>query len=184
MRAIFPGGADDVRPPNAGPRRRPACGDGLIAVDEAVRPYALPAGEGWTYLFSPLGVDFVVKIGEQRHGRRLSVFELTTRAGEEPPVHTHATEDEIFYVLDGQATFTCGEERFEAAGGTCVFLPRGIPHSYRITGGGDARLLVITAPAPDDGVRGWGGFIGNVERDEPLRATPASPAAGSGPDPA
>jgi quercetin dioxygenase-like cupin family protein len=120
-------------------------------VDEAVRPYALPAGEGWTYLFSPLGVDFVVKIGEQRHGRRLSVFELTTRAGEEPPVHTHATEDEIFYVLDGQAVFSCGEERFEAAGGTCVFLPRGIPHSYRITGGGDARLLVITAPAPDDG---------------------------------
>jgi quercetin dioxygenase-like cupin family protein len=135
-------------------------------------PYALPAGQGWTYRFSPLGVDFVVKVGEQRHGRRLAVFELTTRAGEEPPVHTHATEDEIFYVLDGELAFRCGEDRFHAATGAFVFLPRGIPHGYQITGTDPVKLLVITTPAPDDGVPGWSGFIGNVERDEELRSSP------------
>ena len=60
------------------------------------------------------------------------VFELTTRAGQEPPEHTHATEDEIFYVLQGQLAFRCGGERFELTDGGCAFLPRGIPHGYQI----------------------------------------------------
>ena len=41
-----------------------------------------------------------------------------------------------------------------AAGG-CVFLPRGIEDGYRIKTDGDVKLLVITAPAPDDEVQGW-----------------------------
>jgi quercetin dioxygenase-like cupin family protein len=139
-----------------------------------IRPYALEAGEGWSHHFAELGIDFVVKVGEQRHGRRLALFELTTRAGEEPPVHTHATEDETFYVLQGEVAFRCGDERFAAADGGCVFLPRGIPHGYRITSDGAVRLLVITTPAPDDGVREWGGFVGSFERASQLRRRPPS----------
>ena len=139
-----------------------------------ISPYALKAGEGWTYAFAELGVDFVVKVGEQGQGRRVAVFELTTRAGEEPPEHTHATEDEIFYVLEGQVAFRCGGQRFELTDGGCTFLPRGIPHGYEITGAGDARLLVLTAPAPDDGVRGWGGFVGSFERNSAQRDLPPS----------
>ncbi len=137
-----------------------------------ISPYALQAGEGWTYSFAELGVDFVVKVGEEGQGRRLAVFELTTRAGEEPPEHTHATEDEIFYVLEGQVAFRCGGRRFELADGGCAFLPRGVPHGYEILGAGDARLLVLTAPAPDDGVRGWGGFVGSFERNSAQRDAP------------
>jgi quercetin dioxygenase-like cupin family protein len=140
-------------------------------------PLALPAGQGWTYRFAELGIDFVVKVGEQRQGRRLAVFELTTRAGEEPPVHTHATEDEFFYVLQGQVAFRCGDDRFEVADGGSVLLPRGIPHGYRITSAGDAKLLVVTAPAPDDGARGWNGFVGSFERNSELRGIP-SPGEG------
>src|SRR4051812_1385493 len=141
-------------------------------MDETIRPYALPAGQGWTYHFGELGIDFVVKVGEQRQGRRLAVFELTTRAGEEPPEHTHATEDETFYVLHGEVAFRCGGERFEVADGGCVFLPRGIPHGYQILGDSAAKLLVLTTPAPDDGVGGWGGFVGSFERESELRPTP------------
>ena len=135
-------------------------------------PHAVAAGEGWTYRFADLGIDFAVKVGEQRHGRRLAVFELATRPGGEPPVHTHATEDEFFYVLDGEVDFRCGEERFEVADGGSVLLPRGIPHGYRITSAGDVRLLVVTAPAPDGDVRGWNGFVGSFERNSELRGTP------------
>ena len=141
-------------------------------MDETIRHHALQAGQGWTYHFDPLGVDFVVKVGEQSHGRRLGVFELTTRAGEEPPDHTHSTEDEFFYVLDGRIAFRCGDDRFEVAAGGCAFLPRGIEHGYRIASGGDVRLLVVTTPAPDDGPRGWGGFVGSFERDMELRDSP------------
>jgi quercetin dioxygenase-like cupin family protein len=140
--------------------------------EPTIRPYALQAGQGWTHHFDVLGVDFTVKAGEERQGRRLAVFELTTRAGEEPPEHTHATEDEIFYVLEGDVAFRCGGERFDVADGGFMFLPRGIRHGYRINGGRDARLLVITAPAPDAGARGWDGFVGSFERDMDLRGTP------------
>ncbi len=67
-----------------------------------LRPYSLKAGEGWTYNY---GIDFTVKAGELAPGPRIAFVEYTTRAGEEPPDHTHATEDEIFYVLKGDLTF-------------------------------------------------------------------------------
>ncbi len=141
-------------------------------MDDPIRPHALPAGQGWAYHFAELGIDFVVKVGELEHGRRLALFELTTRAGEEPPMHTHATEDETFYVLNGEVAFRCGNEEFEVADGGCVFLPRGIEHGYRITSAGDVKLLVMTTPAPDDGVPGWGGFVGSFEQASELRDTP------------
>lgn len=136
------------------------------------RPYALQPGEGWTYFRD---IDFTVKAGELGHGRRVAVVEYTTRQGEEPPEHTHPTEDELFYVLQGALTFQCGGESFEVAEGGFVFLPRGIPHGYSIQGDGDVRLLAITAPAPEQatqGSQGWGGFIADIERDGKLRAQP------------
>lgn len=144
----------------------------MIMDEMPIQPYALKAGEGWTYHFDPIDVDFTVKVGEQGQGRRTALFEFTTRAGEEPPVHTHATEDEMFYVLDGEVAFRCGEQRFEVEGGGFVFLPRGIPHGYRITSPGDTRMLVITAPAPGVAEHGWDGFVGSVERDMELRRRP------------
>ena len=138
--------------------------------DGKVRPYALAAGQGWTYNF---GVDFTVKVGETGQGRRVAVVEYTTRAGEEPPDHTHGTEDEMFYVLGGDIDFRCGGETFELTEGGFVFLPRGIEHGYRIRGDGDVRLLVVSAPAAENGAVGWGGFVADFEKDGELRGTPA-----------
>jgi len=132
-------------------------------------PYALKAGEGWTYHY---GIDFTVKAGELGRGRRLAVIEYTTCPGEEPPDHTHATEDEIFYVLQGALTFRCGDDTFEMDDGGFVILPRGIEHGYTIRGNGDVRLLVVTAPAQEDAVGGWGGFVADLEAAGDLRATP------------
>ncbi|HEX6676157.1 MAG TPA: cupin domain-containing protein [Actinomycetes bacterium] len=132
------------------------------------RPYALKAGEGWTYNY---GIDFTVKAGELGLGRRVALVEYATRPGEEPPEHTHATEDELFYVLEGALTFRCGDETFEVDQGGFVFLPRGIRHGYTIRR--DSRLLVVTAPAPDDADDGWGGFVADFEAQGEPRATPS-----------
>ena len=78
--------------------------------DNQTRPYALKAGEGWTYRF---GIDFTVKAGEARDGSSAALLEYATRQGEEPEDHTHQSEDEIFYVLEGALTFRCGEETFD-----------------------------------------------------------------------
>jgi quercetin dioxygenase-like cupin family protein len=134
-----------------------------------VRPFALKAGEGWTYRY---GIDFTVKAGELGQGRRLAFVEYTTRAGEEPPDHTHATEDEIFYVLEGDLTFRCGDETFELSTGGFVFLPRGIEHGYKIRSEGDVRLLVVTSPAQEEMAGGWGGFVADLEEQGQLQGLP------------
>jgi quercetin dioxygenase-like cupin family protein len=134
------------------------------------QPYSLPPGLGWTY---DIGIEMTAKVGELGQGRRVAVTEYLTRAGEEPPDHTHATEDEMFYVLQGAITFRCGEHRFEAADGGFVLLPRGIEHGYQIRSAGDVRLLVVTAPAPDeDAPPGWGGFVADFESGGELRRSP------------
>jgi len=123
-------------------------------------PYALRAGEGWTYDFGP---NFIVKAGELARGRRLAVVEYTTRAGEEPGDHTHETEDEIFYLVKGSLGFRCGGAEFELEDGGFMFLPRGIQHGYTIRSSGEARILLITSPADESATGGWGGLIGNLE---------------------
>lgn len=136
-----------------------------------MRPYALQAGEGWTYRYD---INFTVKAGELQPGRGVAVIEYTTRKGEEPPEHTHPTEDELFYVLLGELTFRCGGESFEVGEGGFVYLPQGIEHGYSIRSEGEVRLLVITFPPRLATAEGWGGFVADLERQGELIAKPGN----------
>ena len=124
------------------------------------RPYALKAGEGWVYRY---GVDFTVKSSEIQKGSGAAVLEYSTKQGEEPPRHTHKTEDEMFYVLEGSITFHCGDESFALEAGDFIFLPCGIQHGYTIRGTGTVRLLVITSPVRNEAAGGWQGFVADME---------------------
>ncbi len=126
-----------------------------------MEPYALPAGDGWTYND---GIDFTVKAGELRSTNGATVIEYVTRQGEEPPDHTHPTEDEMFYVLEGELTFRCGDRSFDVEAGGFVFLPRGVEHGYTMRSSGPVRLLAVTAP-PRDRAGSWGGFVAGFEAD-------------------
>lgn len=128
-----------------------------------IRPYALGAGDGWTYR---LGVDFTVKAGEVRCGGGAAFLEYVTRKGEEPEDHVHGTEDEMFYVLEGAITFRCGEESFALQNGGFVFLPRGIAHGYTITSDAPVRLIAVTSPTREGSTGGWGGFVADMESGE------------------
>jgi quercetin dioxygenase-like cupin family protein len=66
-------------------------------------------------------------------------------AGDASPVHLHTKEDEIFLVLEGSAIFWFGEERYDLETGGVVYLPRNVPHAYRMTA--DTELLTICTPA-------------------------------------
>ena len=128
--------------------------------DGRMQPYALRAGEGWVYRFD---VDFVVKAGEVRKGSGAAFLAYVTRQGEEPPGHTHKSEDEMFYVLEGAITFHCGEMAFDLEQGGFVFLPHGIEHSYTIRSPDPVRLIVVTAPVREGASGGWGGFVSDLE---------------------
>jgi quercetin dioxygenase-like cupin family protein len=75
-----------------------------------------------------------------------SLIEAVSRPGSEPPLHTHQNEDEVFYILEGKVTVTCGDERRTLLPGQTAFLPRGIPHTFRIESE-TARSLVWITPA-------------------------------------
>ena len=143
-------------------------GDRIAGRPEEGEAYALGAGGGWTYRN---GIDFTVKAGELRTTNGAAVVEYATRKGEEPGDHTHPTEDEMFYVLEGALTFTCGGRSFDVEEGGFAFLPRGVEHGYAIRSDGRVRLLVVTAP-PRPAGGGWGGFVGSLESGGDVVAGP------------
>jgi|SRR5579872_4122429 len=127
------------------------------------KPYALKQNDGWTYRF---GIDMTIKASEVKPSSGAAVLEYTTRKGEEPPDHTHPTEDEMFYVLEGAISFHCGGETFNLEKGGFIFLPRNIQHGYTILTDNPVRLLVITAPTRDGVSGGWGGFVSDMEKGQ------------------
>jgi quercetin dioxygenase-like cupin family protein len=108
-----------------------------------MEPYTLNDGEGSSYLW--YNFLFTMKAGPSETGA-FAVMDFATRKGEEPPEHVHEGEDELFYILDGNLTFTCGDKSLDVGPRGFVFLPRDIPHSFAIHSDGLARMLVITHP--------------------------------------
>ena len=71
-------------------------------------------------------------------------------AGRELEAHVHTAEDDAFYILEGELTFTFGERDVPAPPGTFVLVPPGIEHGFRNAGDGPVRMLNIHAPAGFD----------------------------------
>ena len=87
--------------------------------------------------------------GEDTRGQ-FALLEQVTRKGNVPPRHTHHREDEIFYVIEGEMTFSIGDRTIKATPGTMVFAPRGIAHSFTIDSD-EVRILVLITPAGLEG---------------------------------
>jgi quercetin dioxygenase-like cupin family protein len=60
--------------------------------------------------------------------------------------HTHRDHVDSFYVLDGEAEFTLGDEVVRAGAGTWVTAPIGVVHGFRNMGDGELGILNIHAP--------------------------------------
>jgi len=88
---------------------------------------------------------FSVLLDSEATEGKLPVGRFDVPKGEAPPFHTHTREDEVFLLLRGSALVWAGEEEHELAEGGIVYLPRNLPHSYRITSD-RADLLLIATP--------------------------------------
>ena len=62
------------------------------------------------------------------------------------PLHVHHGDDESWYVLEGTLAFQLGDREIEAAAGTCVFVPRGLAHTWWNPRTESVRYLLITTP--------------------------------------
>jgi quercetin dioxygenase-like cupin family protein len=83
---------------------------------------------------------------------QLMVGRFDVSKGEAPPFHLHTREDEVFMLIKGTALIWSGDEpEVELSEGGIVFLPKNIPHAYRITSA-KADLLMINTPAGIEGM--------------------------------
>jgi mannose-6-phosphate isomerase-like protein (cupin superfamily) len=106
----------------------------------------VPPGAG--PMFRVIGGDILtVKAAAEDTGGSFTLFETTVPPNGGPPPHIHHREDESFYVIDGEITFTVGDRTVHATPGTFLWAPRDIPHRFRNTGTTDAKMLIIVRPS-------------------------------------
>ena len=67
-----------------------------------------------------------------------------------PGLHAHAEEDDAFYMLEGELTFTVDGEDVVAGPGVFVLVPPQVPHSFANRGDAVARFVNVHAPAGFD----------------------------------
>ena len=86
------------------------------------------------------------KISGEDTGGRYSLMEVEL-IGDGPPQHIHKTEDESFFVLEGEIKVLLGERTFIAKSGTFVHSPRGTVHGFYRVEKKNAKLLAMFSPA-------------------------------------
>jgi mannose-6-phosphate isomerase-like protein (cupin superfamily) len=109
----------------------------------ASEPVVIPPGQGHV-----IGnVEFLARTADTPRFN-LSIIEIV--AGRELEAHVHDQEDDAFYILEGELTFTFGGEEASAPPGTFVLVPPGVEHGFRNDGDASVRMLNIHAPAGFD----------------------------------
>ncbi len=111
---------------------------------DVTRPFVVAPGEGEATWF--LGTLITVKATAGQTNGAFGLIEQVLPPGFAPPPHTHRVEDEAFYILEGEFIFTCDGRSFPASVGSFVYFPRDLPHTFSVTGAGQARLLQLTCP--------------------------------------
>jgi len=108
-------------------------------------PILLKPSEGQTIAF--VGDLYrILATGDDTHGR-YALIEADVPPGAGPPLHVHTREEEGFYVLEGEITFTVGDRRVVATPGTFANTPIGVPHTFKNESDRPAKMLVSIAPA-------------------------------------
>jgi quercetin dioxygenase-like cupin family protein len=108
-------------------------------------PTLRPLGKGCTVAVVGDVYRFLAT-GEETNGK-YALWEAVEPPGGGPPPHVHSREEEGFYVLDGEITFTVNGERVVATAGTFANMPVGTPHSFKNESDRSSRMLISVAPA-------------------------------------
>lgn len=116
-----------------------------------------------------MGTEYSIGVTRSDSAGVVGVFEAVVPAGEGPPVHVHNNEDEVIHVVEGEYEFWLDGVVSRGGPGTTVFLPRGVPHTFRVLGDKPGRNLAILTPG------GFENFFIEVAADD-LRIPDDMPA--------
>ncbi|MFA6277769.1 MAG: cupin domain-containing protein [Pedobacter sp.] len=76
---------------------------------------------------------------------KYAVWEETVPPSAGPPPHSH-TDEEVFYVLEGEFEFMLNGSLIPAVPGSVIHVPSNNVHNYRNTGQKTGKLLVMAMP--------------------------------------
>jgi quercetin dioxygenase-like cupin family protein len=93
-----------------------------------------------------MGSLFETLVTAGQTGGSLDAAVVTQPPGLATPLHVHTREAEAWFVLDGTLTYRAGDQLVDLAGGDFIYLPRDVPHAFRITGDRPARYLALAVP--------------------------------------
>jgi len=68
--------------------------------------------------------------------------------GQAQTAHTHAEQDKVYVVLEGEGRFSLGEREERLGPGEAVVAPAGTPHGLVNDGTGPLLVLVVVTPPP------------------------------------
>lgn len=103
-----------------------------------------------------LGMLVQIRLGGPQTGGQLAILEHHGERGHGSPLHRHDSDDETFFVLDGELRIDIDGQQQTAGAGSVAFLPRRRSHGFVISSP-QARYLTVHQPAGfDDFVRAAG----------------------------
>jgi quercetin dioxygenase-like cupin family protein len=111
----------------------------------ASRPVVIQPDEGRTVAVVGDMYRFLAT-GNDTNGK-YALWEASVPPGGGPPSHVHSREEEGFYILEGEITFTINGERVVATAGMFANMPVGTPHSFKNESNKPAKMLISVAPA-------------------------------------
>ncbi|TCN01443.1 cupin domain [Paenibacillus sp. BK033] len=119
-------------------------------VNRALNKAAVTFAKDLEWFDTMPGEQMAIRIHSSQVGGAITVIEARVPALIGPPKHIHKEREEIFEILEGTFRFQVGEEELEAAPGTSVVVPRGLPHAWANVGPNSGRILFTFAPGGID----------------------------------
>ncbi|MFJ9027871.1 cupin domain-containing protein [Streptomyces sp. NPDC102274] len=121
--------------------------------DAPTRPLPIGEGRGPTLVLPDegdrryaAGATYNIKAAGLATADAYTVTEITLEPGGGMPGHRHARYEELFYVMEGNATALIDGEEYEASAGAVVLVPWGVQHQVRNRTDQTVRLFDLTVP--------------------------------------
>jgi mannose-6-phosphate isomerase-like protein (cupin superfamily) len=115
-------------------------------MSEAGAGFVLRPGEGRRIDLGSFGVT--VKASREETGGAFTLIETEEAVlGAGPPLHVHRDAAESFYVLEGEYLMHLDGRDFACPAGSFVYVPLGLPHTFKVTTPGSRKLNLYTPAA-------------------------------------
>lgn len=135
-----------------------------MAEDELAAAH-IPPGAGEALWVG--GEHITFKLRGAQTGGSVALIEDEVQPGYGPPLHLHLHENEAFYIVAGDFTFTLGDRTVAAPPGSLFTVPKGQLHTFRNVGAEPGRLVAIIWPAV-----AFEGFVAEVGTPDPPTGPP------------